>query len=140
MPSPLLKNPHTLLKKTQGFTVVELMIVVVILSIIIGIATPEIMEARKCSRGLACGNALRQIEQAKEQWRRDYPGQPISTVSDLLQYFPGGQVPQDPWGVGFVGVTDLTVITTHPYNNNPAYEPNNNCSSTNGYNDIAQPR
>ena len=52
----------------QGFTLVEIMIVVAIIGMLAAIAIPSFMKARTTSQKNACINNLRQIEAAKEQW------------------------------------------------------------------------
>jgi prepilin-type N-terminal cleavage/methylation domain-containing protein len=52
----------------QGFTLVEIMIVVAIIGLLAAIAIPSFMKARTQSQQNACINNLRQIEGAKEQW------------------------------------------------------------------------
>jgi len=52
----------------QGFTLVEIMIVVAIIGLLAAIAIPSFMKARTQSQTNACINNLRQIEAAKEQW------------------------------------------------------------------------
>lgn len=55
-------------KMKQGFTLVEIMIVVAIIGLLAAIAIPSFMKARTTSQANACVNNLRQIESAKEQW------------------------------------------------------------------------
>ena len=52
----------------QGFTLVEIMIVVAIIGLLAAIAIPSFMKARTTSQANACINNLRQIEAGKEQW------------------------------------------------------------------------
>lgn len=56
------------LKKNKGFTLVEIMIVVLIIGILLAIAVPNFIKARESSRAKTCVANLRQIESAKEQW------------------------------------------------------------------------
>ena len=56
------------MKKQQGFTLVEIMIVVAIIGLLAAIAIPSFMKARTTSQAKACVNNLRQIESGKEQW------------------------------------------------------------------------
>ena len=52
----------------NGFTLVEIMIVVAIIGLLAAIAIPSFMKARTTSQANACINNLRQIEAGKEQW------------------------------------------------------------------------
>lgn len=53
--------------KKQGFTLVEIMIVVLIIGLLAAIAIPNFIKARKTTQMNACIDNLRQIEGAKEQ-------------------------------------------------------------------------
>lgn len=55
-------------KRTKGFTLVEIMIVVLIIGILLAIAVPNFLKARETSRTKTCIANLRQIESGKEQW------------------------------------------------------------------------
>lgn len=52
----------------KGFTLVEIMIVVLIIGILMAIAIPNFMSARSRSQTSTCIANLKQIESAKEQW------------------------------------------------------------------------
>ena len=52
---------------TQGFTLVEIMIVVAIIAILAAIAIPNFVKSRKRSQTNACIANLKQIQGAKEQ-------------------------------------------------------------------------
>jgi len=54
--------------KRTGFTLVEIMIVVLIIGILLAIAVPNFIKARQNSRLQTILGNLRQIETAKEQW------------------------------------------------------------------------
>jgi prepilin-type N-terminal cleavage/methylation domain-containing protein len=56
------------IRKSKGFTLVEIMIVVLIIGILLAIAVPNFIKARENSRTRTCIANLRQIEAAKEQW------------------------------------------------------------------------
>ncbi|MCS7208555.1 MAG: prepilin-type N-terminal cleavage/methylation domain-containing protein [Fimbriimonadales bacterium] len=52
----------------RGFTLTEIMIVVLIVGVLLAIAVPSYMNARERSRAAACRSNLRRIQAAKEQW------------------------------------------------------------------------
>jgi prepilin-type N-terminal cleavage/methylation domain-containing protein len=58
-------------RKTAGFTLVEIMIVVLIIGILLAIAVPNFLQARESSRAKACIGNLKQIDTAKQQWMMD---------------------------------------------------------------------
>ena len=57
--------------KKAGFTLVEIMIVVLIIGILLAIAIPNFVAARESSRAKACAGNLKQIDSATQQYAMD---------------------------------------------------------------------
>jgi prepilin-type N-terminal cleavage/methylation domain-containing protein len=57
--------------RKHGFTLVEIMIVVLIIGILMAIAVPNFIKARENSRRNSCIANLKQIDSAKEQYAMD---------------------------------------------------------------------
>jgi len=55
-------------RRSRGFTLVEIMIVVAIIGLLATIAIPNFVRARLKAQQSACINNLRQIDGAKQQW------------------------------------------------------------------------
>ncbi len=81
-------------RRKGGFTLIEIMIVVLIIGILLAIAIPNFMRAREASRAKSCTANLRQIETAKEQWAMDTKAAAGAAVAagSLDAYIKGGEV------------------------------------------------
>jgi prepilin-type N-terminal cleavage/methylation domain-containing protein len=55
-------------RNRRGFTLVEIMIVVLIIGILLAIAVPNFIRARESARAKSCVANLKSINGAKEQW------------------------------------------------------------------------
>jgi len=57
-----------LLRRREGFTLIEILIVVAIIGLILGMAVPAYMKSRTQARRQVCIDTLSQIESAKQLW------------------------------------------------------------------------
>jgi prepilin-type N-terminal cleavage/methylation domain-containing protein len=73
-------------RNRKGFTLVEMMIVVLIIGILIAIALPNFMRARENARLRACVSNMKQIQAAIEQWameNKKAANDAVPTLGDL---------------------------------------------------------
>jgi len=79
-------------KKDAGFTLIEIMIVVLIIAILLAIAIPNFLRARETSRAKSCQANMRQVETAKEQWAMDNKkaATDTPTAADLVTEYMRG--------------------------------------------------
>ena len=66
------------MKRKKGFTLVEIMIVVLIIGLLAALAIPSFIRARRTSRTNTCINNLRQIDSAKDQWAMESKADPAT--------------------------------------------------------------
>jgi prepilin-type N-terminal cleavage/methylation domain-containing protein len=87
--------------KKKGFTLVEIMIVVLIIGILLAIAVPNFITARANSRAQTIIGNLKQLESAKEQWAMDKgktsvddpgSGSGSELVPEFMKQWPTGPV------------------------------------------------
>src|SRR5574340_505665 len=70
-------------KKDEGFTLVELMVVVLIIGILVAVAIPVFNSASAAARKRACQANLRTLDGAVEQWASANPLNNKATITDL---------------------------------------------------------
>lgn len=99
-------------KKESGFTLIEIMIVILIIGIIISIAVPAWVYTRNKSQARSCAKQLSQIEYAKEMWAMDNQkkNNDIPNTDDLAGYYSISE-PKCPAG-GTYEINDLNTAPT----------------------------
>jgi len=90
-------------RRQAGFTLIEIMIVMLIMTILISIAIPNWMRARETSRTQSCVTNLREIESAKEQFAAE-TRRTVGDAVDMANVVPDyiRQNPECPSGGGYV--------------------------------------
>jgi prepilin-type N-terminal cleavage/methylation domain-containing protein len=83
-------------RKNRGFTLVEIMMVVMIIGFLLTIAVPNILKAREVSRRTTCQKTLKSIADAKEQWAMDTKAAPTDTPDDTDLYGSDKYLKQTP--------------------------------------------
>lgn len=90
-------------RKEKGFTLIELMIVIIILAILTGIAIPSYLALRNRARVAAAQSEMRNIATALEMYQIDHNVYPATGITAMISALEGGDymnpVPTlDPWG------------------------------------------
>ena len=71
------------MKRQEGFTLIELMIVVAIIAIIAAIAIPSLLNARKAGNEASAISSLRTLTTVSEQYRTRFQTYPTGGLNDL---------------------------------------------------------
>jgi general secretion pathway protein G len=91
---------NRLYKKQKGFTLVELMVVIIILAVLTGIAIPSYLALRNRAREQATRSEMQNMATALEIYNADNVGYP-DALADLAPYMVNVPV-NDAWGVAYV--------------------------------------
>lgn len=87
------------LKSNKGFTLVELLVVVIIIGILVAIAIPVYTDITNSTKRSACDSNMRMIKSAIQQYKIKYPDRTVTEISDLNEFFE--DTPECPFGAGY---------------------------------------
>jgi len=108
-----LSTPHSFLRRNNGFTLIEIMVVVVILGILAAIVVPKVMDRPDSARITKAKQDIRALESALNLYKLDNFNYPSTDQGlEALVRKPSGnpeprnwkqggyldRLPKDPWG------------------------------------------
>lgn len=96
--------------KKHGFSLVELLIVLLILGVLVGLAVPRYMESQKAARARTFAANVRQITSALEAYRVDQAATGPAVYPDNLSALTPNYFTQEPINP-YTGVSMLTAST-----------------------------
>ena len=113
-------RPYRALFRTGGFSLIEMLVVVAIITAIAALITTSVMSALQQQNQRVCLNNMLTIEAAKDEYIRDHPGATSIDPSAFQQYFRFG-IPRCPDNQNrdyqnLYNLTQQVYCTAHPEN------------------------
>jgi prepilin-type N-terminal cleavage/methylation domain-containing protein len=109
-------------RRSSGFTLVEIMIVVAIIGLLATIAIPNFVRARLKAQQTACINNLRQIDAAKQEWALENKAAQTASpqLSNIQPYLGRGTAGTAPTCPADAAATSATSYSINDLNTAPA--------------------
>jgi prepilin-type N-terminal cleavage/methylation domain-containing protein len=104
-------------KNRAGFTLVEIMIVVLIIAMLLAIAVPNFLKSRELSRATTCQANMRSMDTAKEHWSMENGAAATATptaqelVTEYMRARYEDRLPDCPAG-GTYTLGDMSTLPT----------------------------
>jgi len=103
---------HTCKAQPKGFTLMEVMIVVSVVTMLATIAVPKYIRAQTQSQKQSCIYNLKQLDGAVQQWAMDYKKQSSDAVTEtaISVYLKNNTIPDEPAS----GSYQFTIVSETP--------------------------
>jgi prepilin-type N-terminal cleavage/methylation domain-containing protein len=103
-------------RKRDGFTLIEIMIVVLIIGILLAIAVGVFTKAKESARRWACVANMKDIDAAKWQWAMEHNKSALDTPTDadILPYLRSDALPVCPAGGDSYAMNSVSERTVCP--------------------------
>ena len=86
------------MKRTKGFTLLELMIVIAIIGLLIAIVIPDLLKTREQAEVESCKASLRGVQSALEVYYTHYKYYPDNMLTPMNEGYLQEGGDKDPWG------------------------------------------
>ena len=99
------------LRNEQGFTLIELMVVVLIIGILVAVAVPVFVSASASAKDRACQANLRTMDGAIQTYQADTQLS-AAALADLVPAYLK-EIPSEPTGSGYNFVAATSAVAAH---------------------------